>query len=175
MTYFSTGTASFAKLIIAMEEHMIPANLHFNEPSDYLPSIKEGKLEVVAKNTPWSGGLIGVNSFGFGGANAHVIVKSNPKEKISCKGSDKPRLFVYGGRTHEGAEDMLKMAQKHAGDMDLHALLNETANMSTDTNPYRGFTILNSNENNIDVQVSVTVCLDFFATDRTRISLSRAV
>ena len=135
---------------------MIPANLHFNEPSEYLPSIKAGKLKVVAKNTPWSGGLIGVNSFGFGGANAHVIVKSNPKEKIRYKRSGKPRLFVYGGRTQEAAESMLNMAQRHASDMDLHALLNETANMSVDTHPYRGFTILNSKENSIDIQVGYT-------------------
>ena len=31
---------------------------------------------MVASNTPWSGGYVGINSFGFGGANVHVLLRS---------------------------------------------------------------------------------------------------
>ena len=142
-----------AKIVIALEENVIPANLHFREPNEYITGIKEGRLEVVTQNRPWSGGLVGVNSFGFGGANAHLIVKSNDKEKTQHESADKPRLFVYGGRTHEAMEHVLQMAQKYSTDLDLHALWNESANMSIDTHPFRGFTVLNTGNEIVDVQV----------------------
>ena len=137
-----------------MEENTIPGNLHFNEPNEYIPSLKDGSLQVVKENQKWTGGTIGLNSFGFGGANAHVILKSNKKEKINNEGCDKPRLFMYGSRTKEAAEQVIKMAQKHSLDINLHKLWNESANMSLDTHPYRGFTILNGRENTIDIQVN---------------------
>lgn len=31
---------------------------------------------MVSKNTPWPGGYAAVNSFGFGGANVHVLLRS---------------------------------------------------------------------------------------------------
>ena len=144
-----------AKVVIAMEENMIPANLHFNEPNEYITGIKEGRLEVVTQNIPFSGGLVGVNSFGFGGANAHVIVKSNEKAKKEHADSDKPRLFVYGGRTEEAVQNVLKMAQKYSTDMDLHALWNGSANMPVDAHPYRGYTVLNTGREIVDVQVVI--------------------
>ena len=145
-----------AKIVIASEENVIPANLHFKESNEYITGIKEGRLEVVTQNRPWSGGLVGVNSFGFGGANAHVIVKSNDKEKTPHTGADKPRLFVYGGRTQEAVENVLKMAQKYPTDLDLHTLWNGSANMSLDTHPYRGYTVLNTGSEIVDVQVGIS-------------------
>lgn len=147
------GGPSLAKVIIAMEDGVIPKNLHFNNPNEHISGIKEGKLKVVEENTPWLGGLIGVSSFGFGGANAHAILKSNDKSKSTHEECEKPRLFVYGSRTKEAVEHVLKMAQQFPSDMDLHALWNESSNMSTETHPYRGFTVLNSSQNIFDIQV----------------------
>ena len=140
-----------------MEENVIPGNLHFKEPNEHIPSLKDGRLEVVKENKNWSGGIIGLNSFGFGGANAHVIIKSNQKEKMDHEGCDKPRLFMYGSRTKEAAEHVIKMAQDHPTNIDLHKLWNETAHMSLSTHPYRGFTILNGSETDIDVKVRLSL------------------
>ena len=68
-----------------MNKHLtstiIPANLHYNEPNEDIPSLIDGTLQVVNQNTTWNGGLIGINSFGVGGSNDHAIFKSNGRER----------------------------------------------------------------------------------------------
>lgn len=54
---------------------MIPPNLHYKDPNPNIPALVDGRLKVVTEKTPWTGGLIGVNSFGFGGSNAHVVLR----------------------------------------------------------------------------------------------------
>lgn len=70
-----SGMASMAKVLIAMNTGILPPNLHYKEPNQYIPALKDGRLQVVTKPTQWSGGIVGVNSFGFGGTNVHVILK----------------------------------------------------------------------------------------------------
>lgn len=149
-----SGIASIAKVIIAMEGNIIPANLHYNEPNPNIPGLKNGKLSVVHKNKKWKGGIVGVNSFGFGGANAHVILKSGGKDRSKDTDCKKPRLFVYGSRTPEGVECMLEMARKNSEDMNFHTLAAATANMPLETHPYRGFTVLNCTKAISSIQVS---------------------
>ena len=59
-----------------LEHGVIPANIHFKHPNEEIP-FGEWNLAVATELTPWpSEGLrrISVNSFGFGGTNAHVII-----------------------------------------------------------------------------------------------------
>lgn len=54
-------------------------------------------------------GYISINSFGFGGCNAHLLLKWNIKQKISnCAASDElPRLVALSGRTKESVNSFL--------------------------------------------------------------------
>mgnify|MGYP001012846955 CR=1 FL=1 len=65
--------------------------------------------KVVTEPTLWEGGLAGVNSFGFGGANCHVLLSSNPKLKVNnaLPEDDLPRLIVTSGRTNEAVDVIL--------------------------------------------------------------------
>ena len=155
--YIIPGLASMAKLAITMQERVIPANLHYRTPNKFIPGLMNGQLEVVSKNTPWNGGYIGLNSFGFGGANAHLILKSHDGETLEPQGVEKPRLFVYGSRTAEGVEQIINVAQQFPRNIHLHKLLNETAHMPPETHPYRGFTVLNSDQISKNVKVSSLV------------------
>lgn len=53
--------------------------------------------------------LLGINSFGFGGGNVHVILKRNPKLKTNNgKPTDElPRLVCVSARTEEGVHVLL--------------------------------------------------------------------
>lgn len=62
-------------MIIAMEDGMIPPNLHYENPNPDIPGLLDGRLAVVTHRARWDGGYVGINSFGFGGANVHVILK----------------------------------------------------------------------------------------------------
>jgi acyl transferase domain-containing protein/acyl carrier protein len=86
----ASGMAGLLKIILSLKNQAIPASLHFETPN---PNIDfDGyNLEVVTEFTPVSDSskamLMGVNSFGFGGANAHVLLQEykqhdgNPKHE----------------------------------------------------------------------------------------------
>ncbi|KAF7409641.1 hypothetical protein HZH68_004022 [Vespula germanica] len=74
---------SIAKAILSMESGIIPPNINFNRPRKDAKGLIEGRIDVVTQHTPLDGEYIAINSFGFGGANAHVLLKSNPKIRIN--------------------------------------------------------------------------------------------
>src|SRR6478609_4890593 len=77
----AAGIAGVVKAVLVLKYGQVPANLHFTTPN---PNIDfEGlKLRVNSALEPFpevSGTRIaGVNSFGFGGSNAHVIIEEAP-------------------------------------------------------------------------------------------------
>lgn len=95
---------------MAMETGVIPPHINFTTPRLEIDAFSEGRIKVVTEPTSWKGGYAGVNSFGFGGANCHVLLKSNPKEKINngAPQDDLPRLVVISGRSEEAVERILK-------------------------------------------------------------------
>ncbi|KAL9110360.1 MAG: hypothetical protein Q9227_005091 [Pyrenula ochraceoflavens] len=71
-----SGLAQVTKAVLSLERGEIPPNLWYNKPNARIP-MDDWNLAVVQKLTPWpSEGprRISINSFGYGGANAHVII-----------------------------------------------------------------------------------------------------
>lgn len=113
----ASGMCSVAKVIIANETGVIPPNLHYKRPRDGVESLENGRIEVVTEPTPWTGGYIAISSFGFGGANAHILLKSNPKEKVNGNApeDDLPRLVAVSGRTQEAVDTILQDVSSKLG------------------------------------------------------------
>ncbi len=74
----ASGVTGFIKAVLTAQHGIAPPNLHFHEPN---PAIDWDniKLKVPTNATPlecsgrpW---IVGVNSFGAGGANAHVVLQ----------------------------------------------------------------------------------------------------
>ena len=87
----ASGMAGLLKVILSIKNRAIPPSLHFNEPNPHIDFAGDN-LSVVTSFTPLKRSkkplLMGVNSFGFGGANAHVIIEEyKPKKsrKVSKK------------------------------------------------------------------------------------------
>ncbi|KAB0795973.1 hypothetical protein PPYR_10034 [Photinus pyralis] len=137
----ASGVCSMAKLVIAMESGIIPQNLHFTSPNTEIPALLDGRFKVVAKNEPWNGGLVGVNSFGFGGANVHVLLRSNPKPKTTWPSEEIPRLAVVSGRTQEAVEKLLDRVEANKTDEEFMALLNDIHSQNIVGHTYRGYTV----------------------------------
>lgn len=139
----ASGVCSIAKVLLAMEAGVIPGNLHYKSPNPDLYGIVDGRIKVVDKNTPWNGGIIGLNSFGFGGANAHVILKSNPKPKAITPDDGFPRLVVLSGRTSDGVQELLEDVEQHKDDEEYLGLINEIHTKNIPLHYHRGYTIVN--------------------------------
>ncbi|XP_023310798.1 fatty acid synthase-like [Anoplophora glabripennis] len=138
----ASGLCSVSKVLIAMETGIIPANLHIKSVDTDLPGVRDEKIKVVTENLPWDGGLVAVNSFGFGGANAHVALKSNPREKSRTYKKPKYRLVQVSGRTEEAVNHFLDEVEKNADDEEFLALVDEVHKMNCEGHNYRGYTIL---------------------------------
>ena len=71
----AAGIAGLIKSVAALNYSMIPPNLHFAEPNRHI-DFASYPIQVVDQPIPIDPtAIIGVSSFGFGGSNAHVIVK----------------------------------------------------------------------------------------------------
>ena len=88
----AAGVAGLIKTALVLHHGEIPANLHFKNPNPYI-DWDHLPLKVVSNLTPWPRGekvrIAGINSFGMGGANAHVIVSEAPIRE-SIKQVDRP-------------------------------------------------------------------------------------
>ncbi|XP_058815854.1 fatty acid synthase [Topomyia yanbarensis] len=148
----ASGVCSIAKMLIAMEAGIIPGNLHFKNTNPDLYGIVDGRLKVVDRNMPWNGGVVGLNSFGFGGANAHVIMKSHPKPKPISPKNGFPKLVLASGRTEEAVEAFLDCAAKNKDDEELVGIVNEIHSKNIPLHVQRGYTVLGGGQAVREVQ-----------------------
>ena len=71
----AAGIAGLIKSLLILNRGVIPVNLHFTTPNQFI-DFDSYNLHVVHKETPIDQqSHIGISSFGFGGANAHLIIK----------------------------------------------------------------------------------------------------
>jgi hypothetical protein len=83
-------------------------------------------LKVVTKPTAIpSSGIFGINSFGIGGSNAHVLFKSRGPRKSPSSKTQNSNIVLYSAPTIEQAEvGMLEVRRKRAqGKRSIHVLL----------------------------------------------------
>lgn len=84
----ASGMAGLVKTVLALKNRALPPALHLNKPNPYidfsklnLELIKDYKNISSENNKPL---IAGINSFGFGGANAHMLLqefKAKPARK----------------------------------------------------------------------------------------------
>ncbi|WP_168734901.1 type I polyketide synthase [Deinococcus sp. KSM4-11] len=82
----ASGLAGLIKAALSIYHGKLPANLHFSTPNPAIPFEQYG-LKVVDTPRPWptdpdgtQSFLTGINSFGFGGTNAHTVLDRAPAD-----------------------------------------------------------------------------------------------
>ncbi|KAI0900051.1 fatty acid synthase S-acetyltransferase [Annulohypoxylon nitens] len=100
----ASGLVAIMKMVMALENRIIPPNIRFTTPNPKIP-FKEAKLTVPLEPTPWPASRlerVSINSFGVGGANAHVILDSAAAFNASSITQNAPlipRLLLYSANT----------------------------------------------------------------------------
>ncbi|NET16612.1 MAG: type I polyketide synthase, partial [Okeania sp. SIO1H6] len=89
----AAGIAGLIKVVLALQNQEIPANLHFNQPN---PQIDWDKMPLKVPTTafPWKQQgekprLAGISGFGMSGTNAHIILEEAPVQVESDKSKGK--------------------------------------------------------------------------------------
>ncbi|GJC96268.1 polyketide synthase [Colletotrichum higginsianum] len=93
-TEAASGLASVIKVVCALEAGVVPPNVNFEELNPKL-RLQEWNMQVPTTVRPWhrrgATRRASINNFGFGGANAHVILEEYRPESMagllaSCSG-----------------------------------------------------------------------------------------
>jgi epothilone polyketide synthase D len=125
-TESAAGVAGLIKAALCLKHRKIPANLHFETPNPRIP-FERWKLRVPTELEDWTSNdglprVAAVNSFGFGGANAHAIVEeapdTHPAEPHLAPPQAHTLLFPVSARTPaalvESAQRLLDAAPQYA-------------------------------------------------------------
>lgn len=83
-------------------------------------------------------GLIGLSNLGFGGANAHVVLKPYTQSLQNGYLQSKCRLVLVSGRTIEAVQHFLKRVQENREDREFLALVDEIHKINITGHNYRG-------------------------------------
>ena len=99
------------KVLLAMHYHTLPASLNFQELNPSI-NLQDSPLYVVSQSKQWEpsvderGELLprcaGVNSFGFGGVNAHVLLEEYlPASLEPERANGKPQIVVLSAKSKD--------------------------------------------------------------------------
>ena len=112
----ASGLAGVVKAIMALEHEVLPASLHFNEPN---PDIKfdELNIRVASEATPLPKGKgprhAGINSFGFGGSNAHVVLRESARRNLP-KAAKAPKVATPLILSAHNGASLTALAERYA-------------------------------------------------------------
>ncbi|VTJ57756.1 Hypothetical predicted protein [Marmota monax] len=149
----ASGLAALAKVLLSLEHGLWAPNLHFHNPNPEIPALQDGRLQVVDQPLPIRGGIVGINSFGFGGSNVHVILQPNTYlPPVPAPHAPLPRLLQASGRTAEAVRSLLDEGCQHGQDMAFVSMLNSIAHTPVATMPFRGYAVLGVEDGGQEVQ-----------------------
>ncbi len=100
-TLESAGLSGLVKVLLEMENETIVRQANLDQPVQMLDSLNN-TFEIPRTNQPWKktkdhARTVGVNAFGIGGLNAHVVLQDDQPDDISQKPSQtNPPIAVIG-------------------------------------------------------------------------------
>lgn len=103
-TEAAAGVAGVIKVILAMQNGVIPRHLNYNKLNSHI-RINEKLIHITNDLTKWPRALgrriAGVSSFGFSGTNSHILLEYSPtsfSKKLEPVQKDK-NIFVISAKT----------------------------------------------------------------------------
>ncbi|KAH8658350.1 polyketide synthase [Xylariales sp. PMI_506] len=127
------GLAGVIKSVLMIEKGLIPPNPTFTKPSESIPLDSWG-LKVPTQMIPWPEDTIrraSINSFGYGGTNAHVIIDAAPAHlrhgTISSiedspntlePTTSRPRLFILSHALESGVREAAANLRRFASSLE---------------------------------------------------------
>ncbi|MGH2388929.1 MAG: type I polyketide synthase, partial [Chloroflexota bacterium] len=117
----AAGIAGLIKAALCLKHKQIPPNLHFREPNPQIP-LERLCVRVPQVLEPWPDepgpALASVNSFGFGGTNAHAVLEEAPALPAVAErptSADRPELITLSARSPEALRALAQRYQAYVG------------------------------------------------------------
>ncbi|XMA14639.1 hypothetical protein WAI453_007430 [Rhynchosporium graminicola] len=110
----ASGLAAVLKAILVVQHRIVPPNQHFHQLHAEVGDVSHGLRVPVQPQALRSTGTLraSVNSFGMGGANAHVIIESSPflqktRESLRPSSSSGKSVFFFSAKSEFSLRQML--------------------------------------------------------------------
>lgn len=106
----AAGMSGLIKIILSLQNQKIPRQLHFKDPNpniewDVLPVRVAGENEVWRESG--SPRMAGINSFGFSGTNAHVLLQEAPAPPAGDGETERPQhILTLSGNDENALADL---------------------------------------------------------------------
>lgn len=112
----ASGMASLIKVVLSLHYGEIPPHLHLKQLNPHI-SLEGTSLSIPTEGQPWpataSPRLAGISSFGFGGANAHVILEEAPVQPPVLSEIERPlHLLTLRAKTEKALQELAQSYQE---------------------------------------------------------------
>ncbi|KLU06571.1 Malonyl CoA-acyl carrier protein transacylase [Rhodopirellula islandica] len=119
-----SGVAGIIKLLLMMRHQTIPGQLHLKKLNPRM-SLKRSRIVIPAQSPPWPVDdeplIAGVSSFGFGGANTHLLMQQYlPKETVEVAGSNESQtkertrhVLALSGKSEAAIAEVASRLKQH--------------------------------------------------------------
>ncbi|MGH9281035.1 MAG: type I polyketide synthase, partial [Acidimicrobiales bacterium] len=107
----AAGMVGLIKAALALQRRHVPPTIHCEQPSPAIP-FERLRLRVVTSLQAWpecppGRAVAGVNSFGFGGANSHVLLGEAPPPTAPAAAVEAPaEILVLSARSPSALRDL---------------------------------------------------------------------
>ncbi|KAI0401422.1 hypothetical protein F4802DRAFT_601014 [Xylaria palmicola] len=137
----SSGIAGVMKAVLAIERGMIPPTVGIETLNPNV-DLKDGRLKIVTETIPWPNLPIrraSINSFGYGGSNAHAIVESTEtllpgyrsRHQASIQSSSLETFAIKNGLYREPSQSSLSSHSSLHGNGSVNGMTNGSLNGHT--------------------------------------------
>ncbi|MEO8519744.1 MAG: type I polyketide synthase [Acidobacteriota bacterium] len=116
-TEAAAGIAGVIKVALSLRHGQIPPSLHFQTANPHIP-FDRLPLRVQSELSAWperpTPHVAGVSSFGFGGANAHVVLEAAPASpEMAPAAAEVPSILPLSGHNAEALRGMAEAWRRH--------------------------------------------------------------
>ncbi|CAM5713557.1 Hybrid non-ribosomal peptide synthetase/type I polyketide synthase OS=Lysinibacillus sphaericus OX=1421 GN=LS41612_16930 PE=3 SV=1 [Lysinibacillus sphaericus] len=112
----AAGVTGLIKVALSLKNRFIPGTVNYKNPNPKI-NFDETPFIVQSNGMEWQNNnnlplRAGINSFGVGGTNAHMVLEEAPTVKNSSK-EEKTNLFLFSAKTKNALIENIKSTLKY--------------------------------------------------------------
>ncbi|RBL89851.1 non-ribosomal peptide synthetase [Chitinophaga flava] len=115
----AAGMASVMKVLLSLQHRILPGNPHLKTPNAYL-KLEDSPFYLQKETAEWKSinnqpRIAGISSFGFGGANAHIIIEEYQQATKVAYSSQEPAIIVLSARNEHRLKEQVANLKCYIG------------------------------------------------------------
>jgi len=113
----AAGVAGLIKVLLCLKHGEIPAQIHFEKLNPHI-SLEKTPLVIPSSRQSWPARerprFAGVNSFGFGGTNAHIVLEEAPRREPVHNDLERPlHMLALSAKSAPALKELARRFEHH--------------------------------------------------------------